>query len=441
LRTLSPAAVAEFEVLEASGLLRELVEAGRLVSCERAAPDVLGHEGASAAAILEHERIPFISYPYEWTFSALKAAALLHLDLQLQALAKDLALSDATAYNVQFVGGRCLHIDPLSFRRYREGEIWEGYRQFCEQFLNPLLLQSLCGVPYQPWYRGALEGIPTPELAALLRFRSRLSINVFLHVTLHARLQRRSRAQPPTSTESLKEKAQSGLSRRRFEVMLRGLRDWIGGLKPAGIEGVWTDYSTARPYRDEETTAKHAVVAEFAAATKPAMLWDIGCNDGEYSLAALANGADLVIGFDSDHGALERGFAASQATGARFQPLYSDIANPAPSQGWRQSERRGLFERRSADAVLALGLIHHLAIGRNVPLDQVVEWLTGLAPQGLIEMIPKSDPKVQTLLALREDVFPDYNPAAFESALRQRAAIVSATPVTASGRVMYWFRR
>lgn len=171
------------------------------------------------------------------------------------------------------------------------------------------------------------------------------------------------------------------------------------------------------------------------------MVWDLGCNTGDYAMEALGAGAGMVVGFDADHGALDRAFARSTMEGAHFLPLYLDAANPSPDQGWACGERKGLMGRARADGILALALVHHLAIGRNVPLDRLAGWLVDLAPQGMVEFVPKADPMVQELLRLREDVFEDYDEASFEAALAARAEIVASVSVSESGRRLYWFKR
>ena len=179
----------------------------------------------SARYVLEHARIPFVSYPYEWSFYGLKAAALLHLDLQIDALRRDVQLADASAYNVQFCGARPVFIDVLSFRRYQAGDYWQGYRQFCLQFLNPLLLRALTGVAPHAWYRGSLEGITAVELNALLPTARRLSWNVFSHVTLPARLATRAvRTQAPPT------RPVRPLPRASYNGLLVQLRRWIARL-------------------------------------------------------------------------------------------------------------------------------------------------------------------------------------------------------------------
>jgi ribosomal protein L11 methylase PrmA len=438
LRTVANGAVPHYEHVRDAGLLRRWIERGWVVDTHETEPTDLAAVDPAARYVLEHAAIPFISYPYEWPFGALKAAALLHLDLQLDALKHDVQLSDATAYNVQFNGARPVFIDVLSFRRYHDGDYWIGHRQFCEQFLNPLLLRSLAGVPHNAWYRGSLEGIPAGELNALLTTRQKLSWNAFSHVTLPARLAARAAAAPRQPAR----KPRRPLPRSAYSGMLTQLRDWIARLAPRGhTQTTWSEYETTHTYNDEERTRKQAVVREFVGRAQPKMLWDFGCNTGEYSELALDAGARRVVGFEADHGALERAFERATTKRLELLPLYLDAANPSPDQGWNQRERRGLGGRGPADALLALAFIHHLAIGRNVPLDEVAEWLTSLAPTGVVEFVQKEDPTVRLMLASREDIFSGYNEASFNTALGRHARIVRVETISASGRRLFVYER
>ncbi|MDH5411238.1 MAG: class I SAM-dependent methyltransferase, partial [Alphaproteobacteria bacterium] len=121
--------------------------------------------------------------------------------------------------------------------------------------------------------------------------------------------------------------------------------------------------------------------------------------------------------------------------------LFLDATNPSPDQGWKQRERDGLAGRQNADALLALALVHHLAIGRNVPLPDVVDWLVDMAPQGVVEFVPKNDSMIQRMLMLREDVFDDYGYDQFSSHLKTRARIVREQQVSQSGRMLVWYER
>lgn len=436
-RTVMPLAAADYETTRRTGILEELMAEGLVVHERPVSRELLGAAAAQASYVVEHPKLPFISYPYEWSFHALKDAALLHLDVHLRCLERGVTLSDASAYNIQFRGPAPVFIDTLSFRPYREGEIWAAHRQFCDQFLNPLLLRALLGIPHNAWYRGSLEGIPVEHLANALPLSAKLSWPVLQHVVLHAMLEKISTKDRPAG-----EAAKVRLPQIAFRRILTGLRDWIRTLEPKGSEKtVWRDYAEINSYSSDEARSKAAFVREFAAAVRPALLWDLGCNTGEYSKAALEAGARLSIGFDFDAGALERAYLRAKAEGLNLLPLHLDAANPSPSQGWGQGERKGMRERAPADAVLALAFVHHLAVAKNVPLEYVVDWVVGMAGAGVIEFVQKHDPMVQELLRLREDIFADYSEETFERALRTRARIHRVEQVSAAGRKLYWFER
>ena len=431
-----PFAAENYENTRRTGIVQELIAHGLVVDERPVAKEVLGAIGDVAWHVVEHPKLPFISYPYEWCFHALKDAALLHLDVHLRCLERGITLSDASAFNVQFRGASPIFIDTLSFRPYRDGEIWTAHRQFCDHFLNPLLLRSLLGIPHNAWYRGSMDGIPVEHLANALPLRAKLSWNVMKHVVLHSMFEKMSAKHQPGSAIK-----QMRLPLPAFRSILAGLRDWVSRLEPKDQQSVWRDYAEVNSYAQEEARNKARFVKEFAAAVRPALLWDLGCNTGDYSKAALESGAQLSIGFDFDTGALERAYLRAKAEKLNLLPLHLDATNPSPSQGWAQHERKGMRERAPADAVLALAFIHHLAVAKNVPLDYVLDWLVGLARTGVVEFVPKDDPMVRKLLRLREDIFADYCEENFERALRAKARIHKVEQVSAAGRKLYWFER
>jgi ribosomal protein L11 methylase PrmA len=436
-RTIMPIAAADYENTRRTGILEELVAHGLVVEERPVSKEVLGSLGEVASYVVEHPKLPFISYPYEWCFHALKDAALLHLDVHLRCLDRGVTLSDASAFNIQFCGPSPIFIDTLSLRPYREGAIWTAHRQFCDHFLNPLLLRSLLGIPHNAWYRGSMDGIPVEHLANALPFTAKLSWNVIKHVVLHSLFEKMSSKDRPVTAIN-----QVRLPLAAFRHILTGLREWVSTLAPKdGGKTVWRDYAEVNSYSDDETRKKMRFVKEFAAAVRPALLCDLGCNTGEYSKAALHAGAQLSIGFDFDVGALERAYLRAKAQKLNLLPLHLDATNPSPSQGWAQNERKGMRERLAADAVLALAFVHHIAVAKNVPLDYVVDWVVGLAPTGVIEFVQKDDPMVRELLRLREDIFSDYSEENFERALRARARIHKVEQVSAAGRKLYWFER
>ncbi len=440
LRTVNECFSRDFDFVTSTGLFKTLATEGLLLPFEVVSSDVLGLSDPKPRYVLETPRLPFISYPYEWSFPALKAAALLHLRIHLQSLEAGVTLSDASAYNIQFQGHQPVFIDHLSFRRYLSGEMWVGHRQFCEQFLNPLLLRAFFGISHNAWYRGTQEGISTGEIRKLLKWRHCWKWNVLSHVVLQDLFQKTS----TKNTKSLQDHslAQASFPLSSFKAMLEKMFHWISQLTPLNKgESTWGDYDKTCSYSSTEIQSKKQFILEFAQTVQPGLIWDFGCNTGEYSEAALNGGARNVVGFDFDQGALDGSYRRAVERRLSFQALFMDAANPSPNQGWNGHERESLQSRASADAILALALVHHLAIARNIPLVQVVNWLIALAPQGVIEFVPKNDPMVQELLSLRQDIFPDYTAEHFIALLEKKAVIIKNEIVSKSGRVLVWFKR
>ncbi len=436
LRTVLAPGVADYEFVRESGLARRLTERGWLIDATEVPVDSLAVEGPAPAYVLEHPRLAIQSYPYEWSFPALKDAALLQLDIHLEALKAGVTLSDASAYNVMFDGPKPVFIDYLSFRRYRDGEFWAGHRQFCEQYLNPLLLTAYAGVPFQPWYRGAMEGIPPALLANVLPARRKWSWRVMTHVVLQASMEK------PNANDQAAAASKMKLPLASLQNMLASLRSWIAELEPSPSRpSIWSGYATDNSYTAPETVLKRSFIERFAAEERPNVILDIGCNTGDYSVAALRAGASAAVGWESDAGALDAAYLRAKREGLDFLPLWGDAVNPSPAQGWAASERTSLPARMEVDALLALALIHHMAIARNVPLDAVLHWLIDRAQAGIIEFVPKSDPMVRQLLKLRADIFDDYAEEHFLEVLRSRGEIVDTCRLPNSSRLLVWYRR
>lgn len=429
---------ANYEYVRSRGSYADLAGPDAIAGSRELPQAEAGALAPEAAYVLAHDRVPFISYPYEWPFALLKKAALFHLSLQRRLLEADIALSDATAFNVQFDGVRPVFIDHLSLCPYAEGDLWRGQHQFMEQFVHPLLLTALAGVPYNNWYKGNLDGIRGQDLVNCLPLRRRWSPKVFKHVVLPQMLE----AEYRQDVRPGRARASAGPPKAALGKLLETLSDWVAGLSPRGVGyTTWSNYETTRTYRSAELDEKRAHVGRFVAGCRPGMLWDIGCNTGEFSEIALAHGAGRVIGFDLDHGALDLACARAEKQGLAFLPLAMDFRNPSTDCGWRGRERKALDRRDRPDAVIALAVIHHLAIGGNVPLEQAVDWLVSLAPTGMIEFVHKHDTTVQTMLQFREDIFGDYRAEAFEAHLARRARIVARHEISEAGRTLYVFDR
>jgi hypothetical protein len=428
-RVLSPVGWEDWQTLSGTKLWSSLVDEGRVVATEpagvEAAPQLLAGE---TAGVLRHERVPFISYAYEWPFSMLQDAALLQLELNQRALRAGLALKDATPYNVQFRGTRPVFIDVGSFEKLRPGEPWIGYRQFCMQFLYPLMFQAYKDLPYHPLLRGSLDGISPPEARAVFS-GDRFKKGVLSNVLLHAKME--SRYADAGGREVKQEMKRAGFSEELLAANFGKMEKLIRRLEWKAGETAWTSYGEVNTYDEQSAGAKAAFVREAGARRRSSLVWDVGCNDGRYSRIAAEN-ADLVVAFDADHATVDATYRALRDEGREdILALVMSVTDPSPDLGWRGRERASLERRGTPDLTLCLAVVHHVCITGNVPVREFLDWLRSLDTALVIEFPDRSDPMVERLLSgKREGSNPDYDAAVFESALAERFTIDQKSPVS-----------
>ena len=368
----------------------------------------------------------------------MKRAALAHLDLHISCLKDGFTLIDGNSYNVQFVGVNAKFIDTPSIVPYKEGDIWLGYAQFCEQFVAPLMLSADIGVPFHPWLRGAVNGIPLEHVSKLLPFRKHLSFNRLVHIVLHNRM--RNKYANHNDDVRADKRITGSMTRKKLESFLLSLRHLIVSMNISQSQLTeWEDYENLGHYSGADHHEKAAFVAHAVEQTSPDILWDIGCNTGQFAEIALKAGAKYVVGFDTDLGALDIAIKRATKKSLNFLPLYFDVLNPSPNQGWAECERSGMIRRSQGDMIIALAVIHHIVISGNIPLRQAIEWIVERAKSGVIEFVTKDDPMVKRLLANREDHFGDYNVIAFEKYLSERCRIVRKAVIQSGDRILYSF--
>ena len=418
-----------YDLLMSSGLYAELVEHGQLIPHEEIRTDA-----DDVHRILRPERVDFVSHPYEWSFSQLRDAALLTLRVQKTALRAGMVLKDASAYNVQFHRGAPVFIDTLSFERYEPGAPWMGYRQFCQHFLAPLALAAYRDVRLLQLLRVHLDGIPLDLARTLLPGRAWLNVHLFMHIRLHARYQTRYQG----ATEKLRARP---LEKKALENLLTALQTAVAKLRWEAEGTEWADYYQGDSYSAAAAEHKEQIVASFLDRAGPQSVWDLGANTGVFSRLASSRGIPTVA-WDVDPACVDRNYRETrERRETDLLPLLLDLGNPSPALGWAHEERDSLVGRGPAGLLMALALIHHLAISNNVPLGRVAAYLEELSDRLIIEFVPKSDAKVQVLLANREDVFPDYTREGFEAAFATRFETEQRVEIRDSDRTLYLMRR
>jgi hypothetical protein len=409
-------------------LYASLTESGLLVVHEEL-DQPLADE--NACRLIRPTRIPFISYPYEWSFGQLKDAALTTLRIHRAALDRDMILKDASAYNIQFMNGQPLLIDTLSFDFYQPGSPWPAYGQFCRHFLAPLMLMAYKDLRLLQLLRVHIDGIPLDLASTLLKGKGGFAAKQHIH--WHARATRRHAEDGKGEVRAV------SISKFSHGAMIDSLIRAVEGLRLKGVETEWGDYYAHTNYSDAAAQSKEKLVSAFLEAVRPRTAWDFGANDGRYSRLALAYGGSAVA-FDVDPVAVERSYHAVKAAREPMLPLLLDLTNPSPPMGFANRERVGIADRQRPDCVLMLAVIHHLVISNNLPQPMLAAWLVSLADNLIIEFVPKQDSQVQTLLATRDDIFPDYTKEGFERAFGQFFTIVRQEPVEGSERTLYLMR-
>jgi SAM-dependent methyltransferase len=441
LRGLSGRAADDWARLSATRFFARMTEGGQIVRTEvHAGEGAASPRGVPWTCVLEHERVPVVSYPYEWPFAMLRAAAVLHLEVLAAALDEGMSLKDGTAYNVQFVGSRPTFIDIGSFEP--SSGPWPGYRQFCQTMLFPLLVQAHLGTPYQPFLRGRVDGLSASDVSGMFSGLRRFRKGVLRNVTLHGVLERRV----TTASESVKaDLRSSGFSTELAKATVRNLLKLVRGLEvekrgSAGDDhhSVWSDYRDTCSYSDADATAKRDFVRAALADGECRVVLDLGANDGAYSLIA-AERADHVVAVDGDERVVDLLYRRLRAAGdERILPLVMDLTDPSGGIGWRNRERAPFVDRVRPDVTLALALVHHMSIAANVPLAEVVAWLAGFGGRTVVEFPHADDVQVRRLLANKPaGLFDDYRRDGFESLLAERFLVHRQETLPAGTRTIY----
>lgn len=423
-----------YEQLMNSGLYQKLTAGRQLIGHKEVDMD----KDSSVWLVIRPETVDFISYPYEWCFSQIKDSALLTLDIQLDALRHGMSLKDASAYNIQFQRGCPVMIDTLSFEKYEEGQPWAAYHQFCQHFLAPLALMACKDAELNKLMIAYVNGIPLSLAGRLLPLSSWFKFGLLMHIHTHALTRNIFNRKNVFSAGG---KRGNYVSKKGLTGIIQSLRNTVNKLdwKPGNTP--WSDYYNTAIYSDSAFSDKQRIVRDFLQKANPDNVWDFGANTGVFS--RIAAGLNIsVISFDADPSAVELNYRAVREQGEeRILPLLLDLTNPSPGLGWHNNERDSFMKRGPADCIMALALIHHLALSNNLPLYKIAEFFSTLCKYLIIEFIPKKDSQVQKMLSSRVDIFKDYDKNIFESIFSRYFTINCSESIMDSERTLYLMQK
>lgn len=423
-----------YDYLIQSGLYQTLLESNLLIPHEEIKDNFTSSQ--NSYKVIKPDIIPFISYPYEWSFTQLKDAALTTLEIQRKAIEHGMSLKDASAYNIQFKDGKPILIDTLSFEKYSAGQQWPAYKQFCQHFLAPLALISYVDARLNLLFRVNIDGIPLDLVSKLLPFRTKLKFFLSIHLHLHAKTQK-------YFSDKIINIRQRNVGSHSLLGLVDNLISVIKKLKWHHKKTEWSGYYSLTNYSEEAFEHKKYLVCDFLDQIDSPIetIWDLGANTGIFSLLG-SKKAKQVISFDYDPVAVEKNYRDNKTNSVKSTlPLILDLANPSPALGWAHQERISLKERGPADVIFALALIHHLSISNNVPFTKIADFFSKNCSWLIIEFIPKSDPQIQKMLATREDIFAEYQKDYFEKEFSKFFTIIRSYPIKNSKRIMYLMRK
>lgn len=455
LRFVAAGALAEFEDFLQTAAAnkfnaeRKLVSSRRLTENEtaelRAAPELKTVFAAlNVSAVFEHGRVPFVSYPHEWSPEMLWEAGKLTLDLARAALADGFGMKDATPHNILFRGHEPVFVDMLSFERRHPGDaIWKPYAQFVRTFLLPLLANRRWGLSVAEIFTTRRDGLQPEEVyrwcSPLEKFRPRTLSLVSIPAWL-------SRKVNPDEQKIYRPHLVGDPEKARFilESLFNRLERQLRALAPAAQNiSTWSDYMATHSYDDPAFAAKEKFVAEALAEFKPARLLDAGANTGHFSALAAQAGA-AVVSVDLDAACVGQIWRRTQEKHWDILPLVVDLARPSPALGWRNREQPSFLERAAGafDGVLMLALIHHLLVTERIALEEILRLAAELTNQLLvIEFVEPNDAMFRRLTRGRNHLHAGLNATVFEGACAEHFEIVRSLALPETQRRLYCLKR
>ena len=456
LRIVNAIGAADLEAFLASEAGEKMMAAGSVIptrrldaaECRALLTDPAVHELYNARGgqmILEHERIDFPSFPYEWTAEMLHGAGVLTLDVAQALLSDGLGLKDGTPYNILFRGPEPVFIDVLSFERRQPGDAtWLPYAQFIRTFLLPLLANQVYGLGLDQALTTRRDGLDPEEVYRWSRPWQRLLPPFFSLVSMPTWLGRKHK-QDDTTIYRKKALGDPEKARYVLEHVLSGLRRSLQRLKPAASKrSVWSDYMTTNNnYTLDHFQGKQRFVEEALTEFPSRSVLDVGCNTGHFSAIAARSGA-RVVALDYDPAVLGDVWRNALEEKLEILPLAVNLARPSPGTGWLNQEGASFLDRARGnfDAVLMLAVIHHMLVTERVPLAAILDLAAELTTNLLvIEFVGPSDSMFQRLTRGREELHKDLTPELFETLCGRHFVIVRMQHVEGTARRLYLLRK
>ena len=405
-----------YQHLMTSGLYRKLIEKGLLI------PHT---EVSQSPLVLKPERIPFISYPHEWSFSQLKRAALITLEAQLLAAEYNMHLKDASAYNVQFRQGKAILIDTLSFELKTGSIPWIAYRQFCQHFLGPLTLQAHVDWRLRNLSLTHIDGPPLDLIVKLLPLSRLLRPSLLVHLFFHSKFQAKTNFKPQKKSLDL-------CSQSSIQALILSLKSAVNSIEWDYPKTTWQNYGEENSYSSQAFSHKESLIKQYLSVVKPGIVWDLGANEGHFSQIA-SQFSKEVVALDSDPVCIERLFNKQTP----LLPLLMDLSVPTPAYGWGESERKSLAERGPTDLLMALALVHHLRVSVGVPFSHIAEYFSKMCRYLIIEFIPSDDKKFIQMTPENRIDCGAYTEGYFLKYFCHYFKIIQRDPIVDSTRVLF----
>lgn len=397
----------------------------------------------SEGIILEHRRILFPSYPYEWSPLMLYEAGLLTLELAEKSLDFGYSLKDATPYNILFDGNPPCFVDILSFekRNLLDGT-WKPYAQFIRNFILPLLAQKYLGSSLKEIFLITRDGISSDRIYKELNFVQKLLPRFFSLVTLPQWLGKRK--QESTSVQ-YQPKLFSSPEQAKFvlKMILNNLRKKLVQLKPKSQSSTWTQYAECSHCTPEYSSIKEKWIHDFLKENFVQNVLDLGSNLGTYS-KIFAKKASSVVSVDIDPEVIDLFWNENKRSFPNILTLNMDLAWPSPALGWEYRLTKTFLQRSAGyfDTVLMYAIVHHLMITHQIPLELIVNLSQQLTQKWLIiEYIGFKDPLFQRLLRGREDLYKSYSEDYFEKCFTNSFEIIRKQKIPNMDRSLYLMKR